>query len=237
MKIKSVTIRNFRSIKDQTVEFDDYTCFVGANGSGKSNVLHALNVFFGESEIPGLDTRLLGEEDFYAKITAAPIEITVTFSDLSQEAKNDLSHYVRHDQLIVSVEARFDATTGKAEVKQYGRRLAIKDLAPFFEAEKQGKKVAELKEAYNEIRKKYLELPSPGTKDAMIEALRSYEESHHEICEEIPSADEFYGISKGKNLLEKHIQWVYVPAVKDAATEQAEARNTALGKLLARTVR
>jgi predicted ATP-dependent endonuclease of OLD family len=46
MKIKSVRIRNFRSIKEQTIEFDDYTCLVGANGSGKSNVLHALNVFF-----------------------------------------------------------------------------------------------------------------------------------------------------------------------------------------------
>lgn len=237
MKIKSVTIRNFRSIRDQTVECDEYTCFVGANGSGKSNILHALNVFFGESEIPGLDTRLLGKEDFHGKITDDSVEITITFADLSPEAKNDLAHYVRHDQLIVSVEARFDAITGKAEVKQYGRRLAIKDFAPFFEAEKQGKKVGDLKEAYNEIKKKYSELPSPGTKDSMIEALRSYEESHPEACVELPSADEFYGVSKGKNHLEKYIQWVYVPAVKDAATEQAEARNTALGKLLARTVR
>jgi putative ATP-dependent endonuclease of the OLD family len=71
----------------------------------------------------------------------------------------------------------------------------------------------------------------------MIEALRAYEETHQENCEEIRSADEFYGVSKGKNLLEKYIQWVYVPAVKDASTEQAEARNTALGQLLGRTVR
>ena len=33
------------------------------------------------------------------------------------------------------------------------------------------------------------------------------------------------------------MQWVYVPAVKDATSEQVEARNSALGKLLARTVR
>lgn len=237
MKIKTVRIRNFRSIKDQTIEFQDYTCFVGSNGSGKSNVFHALNVFFGESEIPGLDTRLLGEEDFHSKITGDPVEITIAFGDLSPEAEKDLTHYVRQDQLIVTVEARFDASTGKAEVKQYGRRQAIRDFAPFFQDEKQGKKVAELKETYKEIRKKYPELPSPGTKDAMIDALRTYEEEHHEKCEEIPSADEFYGVSRGKNLLEKHIQWVYLPAVKDASTEQAEARNTALGKLLARTVR
>ena len=39
------------------------------------------------------------------------------------------------------------------------------------------------------------------------------------------------------NRLSKHLQRVYVPAVKDAASEQVEARNSALGKLLARTVR
>ena len=42
---------------------------------------------------------------------------------------------------------------------------------------------------------------------------------------------------KGVNRLKKHIQWVFVPAVKDAASEQVEARNSALGKLLERTVR
>ena len=35
----------------------------------------------------------------------------------------------------------------------------------------------------------------------------------------------------------KAYQWVYVPAVKDATSEQVEARDSALGKLLARTVR
>lgn len=237
MKLKTVRIRNFRSIEDQTIELQDYTCFIGANGSGKSNILHALNVFFGVSEIPGLNTQLLGDEDFHSKNTSDPIEITITFGNLSSEAQTDLAHYVRHDQLVVSVEARFDATTRKAEVKQYGRRLGIKDFAPFFEADKQGKKVTDLKTVYTEVRKKYTELPGPGTKEAMIAALRNYEENHLKNCEEMPSTDEFYGVSKGKNLLERHIQWVFVPAVKDASSEQVEARNTALGKLLARTVR
>jgi len=237
MKIKSVRIQNFRSLKDQTIDFDNYTCLVGANGSGKSNVLHALNIFFGELDIPGLDTRILGEDDFHNKNTGDPIEITITFSDLLPEAIQELAHYVRHDQLVVSVQARFDAAKGNAEVNQYGRRMVIKDFAPFFTAEKEGKKVGELKEIYNKAREKYSDLPAPGTKDGMIQSLRSYEEEHPELCEELPSGDEFYGVAKGKNLLEKYIQWVFVPAVKDASSEQDEAKNTALGKLLARTVR
>jgi putative ATP-dependent endonuclease of the OLD family len=237
MKIKSVRIQNFRSIKDQTIEFSDFTCFVGANGSGKSNVLHALNVFFGESDIPGLDTRGLQEEDFHGKNIKEPIAITITFSGLSQEAKQELAHYVRQGQLVVSIEAQFDPIKGKAAVKQFGCRMVIRDFASFFAAEKEGKKVAELKDIYIKIREQYSDLPTPGTKEAMLRELRSFEEKHRQSCEELPSGDDFYGVSRGINLLEKYIQWVYIPAVKDASSEQAEAKATALGKLLARTVR
>jgi hypothetical protein len=58
-----------------------------------------------------------------------------------------------------------------------------------------------------------------------------------EQCVPIESEDQFYGVSRGKNKLDKYIQWVFIPAVKDAASEQLEARNTALGRLLERTVR
>ena len=43
MKIREIRIQNFRSFDDETIRFDDYTCFVGPNGGGKSNVLTALN--------------------------------------------------------------------------------------------------------------------------------------------------------------------------------------------------
>ncbi len=71
----------------------------------------------------------------------------------------------------------------------------------------------------------------------MVAGLRKFEAARPDECELIPSEDQFYGFSRGVNRLSKHIQWVYVPAVKDAASEQVEARNSALGKLLARTVR
>ena len=49
--IKSVHIRNFRSIVDETINLTDFNCFVGKNDSGKSNVLKALNLFFnGETD-------------------------------------------------------------------------------------------------------------------------------------------------------------------------------------------
>ena len=71
----------------------------------------------------------------------------------------------------------------------------------------------------------------------MIDCLHGYEDAHESECNLIPSENQFYGFSRGKNLLEKYVQWIFVPAVKDATVEQLEARKTALGLLLERTVR
>ena len=71
----------------------------------------------------------------------------------------------------------------------------------------------------------------------MENALREYEEGHPELCELNREENQFYGWSKGGDRLSKYLQWVYVPAVKDAATEQEEGKTTALGQLLDRTVR
>src|SRR4051794_34569064 len=40
--IQSVAIQNFKSIRDQTIDLDRLTVFVGANGSGKTSVLEAI---------------------------------------------------------------------------------------------------------------------------------------------------------------------------------------------------
>jgi putative ATP-dependent endonuclease of the OLD family len=237
MKISSVRIENFRSFKDETVPFNDYACLVGPNGAGKSTVLTALNVFFRENENLPTDLSSLDEEDFHCKQTREPIRITVTFTDLSEQAQEDFSDYVRQGQLVVSAVATFDEGERKAEVKQFGQRLAMPDLAPFFEALDDGQKVADLKKIYLELKAGHDALPDPGTKDAMAQALRNYEAERPGECQLIQSEDQFYGFSKGANRLTKHVQWVYVPAVKDATSEQVEVRNSALGKLLSRTVR
>ena len=237
MKISSVHIENFRSFEDATITFNDYTCLIGPNGAGKSTILTALNVFFRESENLPTDLNRLASEDFHCKKTESPIKITVTFADLSQEAKEDFAEYVRHGQLVVSAVAVFDKANGNAGVKQYGQRLGMLAFAPFFEALGDDKKVSELKKIYSNIQSTFDDLPNPGTKDTMVQSLRNYEAEHQDDCELIPSEDQFYGFSRGTNRLAKHIQWVYVPAVKDPTSEQVEARNSALGKLLTRTVR
>lgn len=154
MKIESIRIKNLRSFADETITCNDYTCLVGPNGSGKSTVLCALNVFFREIENSATDLSQLELEDFHLKNSEEPIEVTVTFTDLSAAAQEDFSNYYRHGKLIISAIATFDKGTGRAAVKQFGQRLGMSAFKEFFKAEGDGKRVADLREIYIELRKK-----------------------------------------------------------------------------------
>jgi putative ATP-dependent endonuclease of OLD family len=235
MRIKSVRIQNFRAFRDEAIEFNPYTCLVGPNGAGKSTVLCALNVFFREVRDAKTNLLKLQEEDFHLKNTAEPIKITVTFVGLSDEAKVDFKHYYRNGELIVSALATFDPQSRQAEVIQRGGRMAMPQFAQFFRQDSDGALVKQLKETYATIRESVTELPAPGTKDAMIAALQGYEQSHPEQCELIESSAQFYGF-KGASPLEKYVEWIYVPAVKDVSTEQAESKVNAFGRLVSRAV-
>jgi putative ATP-dependent endonuclease of the OLD family len=236
MKIKSIRLENFRSFLNETVGLNRYSCFVGPNGSGKSSVLAALNVFFREQGSSSTDVSKLTDEDYFCKETDRPIRITVTFDDLNQVAQDALSAYVRQNELIVTAEAIFDPDAGVGTVRHFGQRSGMTEFRQFFEAEKTGVKAPELTAIYDTLWQQFSDLPNVRSKDDKIEALHEYEAAHPERCALIPSEDTFYGInSTGK--LAHFVQWVYVPAVKDAGEETQESKNTALGKLIARAVR
>ena len=232
MRLATLRIQNFRSFKDETINIDDYTCLVGANGAGKSTVLAALNVFFRERSAP-TNVEVLSEEDFHNKDTRHPIKITAAFENLSDDAAKKFAHYLRQDKLIVSSRATWNAEARQATVFQYGERLGIPEFAEFFEA----KNVAEQRSVYGQLKEKHSSLPHETTAAKMKAALQSHEQAHPDLCSAIESQDQFYGATKGASLLAEHVQWVYIPAVKDASTEQNDGKNTAIGKILDRTLR
>jgi len=236
MKINSIHIQNFRSFLDEKINLNRYACFVGPNGAGKSTVLAALNVFFQDKNGSQTDVSKLVEEDYFRKDTSNPIRITLVFDELGESAKTGLSEYVRHEELVVTAEAEFNSEAGYGEVRHFGQRQGIEAFRPFFDAMKAGAKAPELTQVYDSLRKTFTDLPNPKSKDDKAEALRAYESEHSDKCSLIPSQDVFYGFNSTGKLAE-FVQWVFVPAVKDASEESQEAKNTALGKLIARAVR
>lgn len=237
MRLLTLRIQNFRSFKDETIRFDPYTCLVGPNGAGKSNVLRALCVFFREKSGLNGSPDTLTKEDFHVGNIAEPIRITLTFGDLSTDAKADLAAYVRQDKLVVSAVATWSAEDEAATVQQHGSRMGNPAFSVFFARENDGESVANLKVVYDSIRATYSDLPAPGTKQRMHDALRAHEDANPGNHKEIPSPDQFYGFTKGASLLDKYLQFIYVPAVKDAADEQQEEKDSVIGKLLSRAVR
>lgn len=77
MRIASITLKNFRAYRDETtIYFGPFSAMVGRNDSGKSSVLHALDIFFNRS--PELYDFTVGmPED-------GQMEITVRFTDLPE---------------------------------------------------------------------------------------------------------------------------------------------------------
>lgn len=245
MRLREIRIQNFRSFKDETVLLDDYTCLVGANGSGKSAVLMALNVFFRNSDSTVTDVEKLGKEDFHHENVSEPVRITVTFEHLpsegdpsvSKEAMELLKLYARQDRLVLFAKAEWDPTTERAPVKQYGSRLVKKEFKPFFKAKEDGAKAPDLKAIYSDLREDSPELPALTAASKMGGALQEYENARPDECTMEDAECECYGFTGGLYRLADLVQWVYVPAVKDASTEQEEGNKTALGQLLQRTVR
>ncbi len=236
MKIKTIRLENFRSFEDDTIALNRYSCFVGPNGAGKSTVLTALNVFFQERAAATTDISKLTSEDYFRKRTNNPVRITVTFDELSPEAQTALADYVRQNELAVTAEAVFNEVTGVGEVRHFGHRLGMEAFRSLFEREKAGAKKPELDAVYTALRQQFGDLPAANSKEDKKDALRRYEGAHPDQCVLIPSPDDFYGFnSTGK--LAPFVQWVFVPAVKDAGEEGLEAKNTALGRLIARAVR
>lgn len=82
MKIKSLTLKNFRSYSGETtIDFESLTAFVGRNDIGKSSILEALDVFFNDGKgIIKLDKNDLNTDARSRRET--DICISVCFTDL-----------------------------------------------------------------------------------------------------------------------------------------------------------
>jgi len=97
MRMRRLSIRNFRSFGDPPTEFplSDVTAFVGPNNSGKSNVLRALETFFDYSK-----SRMTAD-CFYSGELNRTIEIAVTFGDLSEEEKRTFLRHLSPDGTLI----------------------------------------------------------------------------------------------------------------------------------------
>lgn len=117
MKIRQVKIQNFRHIDELTLSVDDMVALIGPNNIGKSSILRAIQAFCEPiNNIPDAD---------YNEANGYPnIEITITFSDLSEDTKSQYrTRLLDEEKLIIKKKW----IKGKAKPEFFSKELCIKD--------------------------------------------------------------------------------------------------------------
>jgi putative ATP-dependent endonuclease of OLD family len=208
MRVKSIRVQNFRCIRDETLNCEDLTVLIGANGSGKSSFLRALDMFYNPNA-------KYSEEDFYARDTSKNIKIAVTFDNLSEGEKQIFKKYVEGGELSVEKELTWPPSRGSQ--KYYGMSLMNPDFQAFREAEG-----VNLRREYEKLREmgKYSSLPSYSNKESAEAILKEWEETHPEECERRRDEGQFFGFKEvGEARLERFTRFILVPAVRDASQD------------------
>ena len=91
VRLRTVRIRNFKSLLDVQLNIDSMHALVGANNAGKSTVLRALDFLFNPS------AKKIDEESFYKKGLERRIEVEGIFHELTAWEGEQLAPYLRPD--------------------------------------------------------------------------------------------------------------------------------------------
>lgn len=227
MIIKSLRVQNFRSILDETLPCEQMTVLVGANGSGKSSFLRAIELFYAASP-------KFSEEDFYAKDTSRDIEITVTFTDLDREEANRFASYLENGDLtVVRVLSLVDA---KTSAKYHGSTLQH----PAFAEVRQAGGAQQIRAKYGEIRARtgYTDLPTVSSKDAALDELRKWEAAYTDQCTRQRDDGQFFGfIEVAQGYLGRYTRFIPIHAVRDAADDATEGKGSPITEIMDLVVR
>ena len=122
MKLKYVRIKNYRSCKDVCIELKGLHALVGANGSGKSSVLRALDFLFNPAN------GKIDEESFWNGETTRKIWIEALFENLTPEELGDdqLIPYLKPDRTFhIARSAQFNPVTGDSGTDSSDMKIII----------------------------------------------------------------------------------------------------------------
>jgi len=223
MRISSIKVKNFRCIKDAQTPLDNLTVFVGRNGSGKSSMLQAVNVFF------TLNAKI-SKEDFFNKVTKEPIEIELTFEDFTSEERKDLQAYIHDDKLIVVKSISYDEEKCSSIEEYFSYAHQIPQFAQIRRIAGARNKTDALKDlkqnsAFNDIE-------SPRSEAHALEIMEKYEILHPELLKLIQVKGTFFGARNvGGGKIDNYTKLIFLPAVKEA-TEETDERSGSIAKLL-----
>ncbi len=226
MKIQSVQIKNFRTLKNVTIPFHSVTTFIGPNGAGKSTVLRALDWFFN-----GKAGALTEKDCSYGAIDEA-IEVRVTFDELTDKDRSELGKYAP-DGVETFTAWKLRSSDGSEVLSANAKGF------PEFTAIKTAKNATNKKDEYARLRSSRpdLQLPAAGTGPAIDQAITSWEAAHIDQLGDMSEAlqTNFFGFNSGGKM-SGLFDFVLVTADLRASEESIDGKSSIIGRILERSV-
>ncbi len=227
MVIKSIHVKNFRSILDESLSCDCLTVLVGRNGAGKSSFLRALGLFYDPAA-------KVSAEDFYAENTAPDIEIAVSFSGLTPQETEFFAAYI--DGGTLTVARVFSLVPGRKSGTYHGMRLQN----PAFTAVRNAGGKRDILNQYKELKAQpeYNGLPNVTRGDDALDAMTQWESANPAKCVRERDEGQFFGFTGvGQGYLGRFTRFIRIPAVRDASDDATEGRGSCVTEIMNLVVR
>ncbi|MDU1235144.1 MAG: AAA family ATPase [Haemophilus parainfluenzae] len=219
MKIKTIEIENWRSIKNMKISAQDLMIIIGQNNHGKSNLLSAILFFFGEIKHQDLDF-FQGSKELF---------IDIEFSELDDQDKKTFEKYITQQETIKVRKVAY--LGGSFEYKGW-----IQNCSEDYLKEENAGNYTSRETANSLPFYPYLQSNGRLTKQHIIEAQQKY------IKANIENLTFSYELEKtnfmGLKSVAKGIfgEVYFLPAIKNAADDLASKDTSIFSKLLGEVV-
>lgn len=212
MRIATLRVEGFRSLRDAVIPLSPMSVFIGPNGAGKSSALLALRLFFFPKES-------VGEQDFWRGTDGAKadeITIAVTFAELSEVATEAFSRFVSTDDDL-TIERVFSEPGSGTYIAS---RLGVEEFAQIRRSPKGHR------DQFNELAAtgRFEGLAPARSKDEAFASMERWENENREQCVEISEEVDFLLQPAGSSdALGSYLHAVFVGALDDPESH-VEAR-------------
>lgn len=228
MRLTSLSITNYRALRNVTIPLSRFGCLIGENNSGKSSFLQALSLFFS-------GTKLVASHFFDE---SAPIRIAVTFEDigdadlarLADEHRTRVAGIVKNGRLLL---VRAYDTAGKSSLLYNtltlnDARFSADSIATLVKSQRAGQTfVNRVVQAFPELNGV---VDTTMNKDAVKQKIQ-------ELADSLPDDQKTAEDQPLPTGIDKSIEpmlpdRIYIPAVKDLADDIKTTESTPFGKIL-----
>lgn len=218
VQIKSIEIKNLRSIRHVLFTVDDFTALIGGNNAGKSTILKAIELFFDGSP-------KLSPDDFSKGNQDDPIEITLEFKKLTPIERSEFGTACIGETLNVTRILSLDSR----ETNHYHVRALV---YPEFDEIRDETNGTQKRLKHNAVAARIEGLRRVSSVQEVDNALAEWEASHPENLEARKLRGFFGAPNVANGKLKKKTGLYLIPAVREASDEGGDSRRSPILSLL-----